>query len=128
MIVAGFGFRQGVGVDSLNQVLTHAAQGQCVAAVATARDKASGAVFRAFAQAQNLPVIAIDSAALEAQQTVTQAEASKAARNAGSVAEAAALAAAGPGARLLSRRVISADRMATCALAHSATETKGDGI
>ena len=32
-------------------------------------------------------------------------------------AEAAALAAAGPGARLLGPRVVSADRMATCALA-----------
>ena len=41
---------------------------------------------------------------------------------AGSVAEAAALAAAGPGARLLAPRMISADRMASCALAMSLPE------
>ncbi|MFP4328377.1 MAG: cobalamin biosynthesis protein, partial [Paracoccaceae bacterium] len=37
----------------------------------------------------------------------------------GSVAEACALAAAGPGALLLGPRAISSDRMATCALARS---------
>jgi cobalt-precorrin 5A hydrolase len=40
-----------------------------------------------------------------------------AARGVGSVAEAVALAAAGPGARIVVARVISSDRMATCAIA-----------
>ena len=59
-------------------------------------------------------------AALTAQATSTQSPASRASRGTGSVAEAAALAAAGPGARLLSPRVISADGRATCALAEGA--------
>ena len=64
-----------------------------------------------------LPVHAVDAATLSRQETRTQSKPSRAARGTGSVAEAAALAAAGPGARLLAPRVVSQDGLATCALA-----------
>lgn len=54
---------------------------------------------------------------LAAQPVLTRSAASQATYGTGSVAEAAALAAAGPGARLLSARLISPDRLATCAIA-----------
>ncbi len=69
------------------------------------------------AVAMGVPVIAVSPSALQTPDTPTQSRASREARGTGSVAEAAALAAAGPGARLLTARHISPDRMATCAIA-----------
>jgi cobalt-precorrin 5A hydrolase len=119
VIVAGFGFRAAARADSLADALSRA--GRAPGLLATAEDKAHTPAFRAFAQRSGLPVLGIDPAALAAQPTLTQSQASRAARATGSVAEAAALAAAGPGARLLGPRVVSGDGMATCALAEGAT-------
>ncbi|WP_421907675.1 cobalamin biosynthesis protein [Mameliella sp.] len=117
MIVAGFGFRSAVSVQALAEALSLAGSGQTVSALATAADKATSPAFAAFARQVGLPVIGIDAATLSAQEVQTQSEASTAARGTGSLAEAAGLAAAGPGARLIGGRVVSTDRMATCALA-----------
>ncbi|SMX36891.1 cobalamin biosynthesis protein [Maliponia aquimaris] len=117
VIVAGFGFRGAVEVASLVDALSKARQGHAVQALATAADKAQTPAFRAFSEGLGLPVVCIDKLALAVQVTQTQSEASAVARNTGSVAEASALAAAGKGARLIAPRVISDDRMATCALA-----------
>ena len=116
MIVAGFGFRAAASVASLQDALA-AAGGARVGALATADDKAATPAFRAFAAALGLPVLTVDAAAIAAQPTATSSAAALAARGTGSLAEAAALAAAGPNARLLTPRVISQDRMASCALA-----------
>lgn len=116
MIVAGFGFRHGAALPELRAALDLAQAGRpAVEALATPRDKADG--LAPLAQALGLPLIAVDQAALEAQTTITQASASLSTRRTGSVAEAAALAAASPGARLLGPRHVSPDRMATCAIA-----------
>ena len=64
-----------------------------------------------------LPLIAVTPDALRAMETPTRSAVSLAARDTGSVAEAAALAAAGEGAWLIASRRISPDRMATCAIA-----------
>ncbi|SDY31179.1 cobalamin biosynthesis protein [Citreimonas salinaria] len=120
MIVAGFGFRAAATADSLRDALARA--GKDADALATAADKAEAPAFRALADALSLPVTAVPPEALAAQETATHSEASLAAHGTGSVAEAAALAAAGPGARLLAPRAISGDRMATCALATTRTE------
>lgn len=119
MIVAGFGFRAAATGASLEEAFDMAAAGRDVLALATSEDKAMAAVFRTFAKAQSRPIAAIDAARLRAQETTTQSAQSRAHRGVGSVAEAAALAAAGPGARLLAPRVVSADGTATCALAKS---------
>lgn len=121
MIVAGFGFRAAATVDSLADALARTGARDRVAALATPRDKARTVVFTGFAQGLSLPVHPVDGATLARQDTATRSDASLAARGTGSVAEAAALAAAGPGARLVAKRVISGDGMATCALA------EGDG-
>lgn len=121
MIVAGFGFRKAATVASLEDALRLARQWHdghlSVACLATAGDKAESAVLRALALGLSLPIRAIDRADLIAQHTPTRSRASQAARGTGSVAEAAALAAAGEGSCILVPRVISADGMATCALA-----------
>lgn len=118
MIVAGFGFRAGADLGSLRAALTEACSAAglpTVSALAAPRDKA--ALLEALARALGVPVLPIEPPALEAAATVTISAASLAARRTGSVAEAAALAGAGPDARLLTTRHVSPDRMATCALA-----------
>lgn len=119
MIVAGFGFRKGASTDSLRAAL--AACGAAPDLLATAADKENSAGLRGLAEELGVPVHAVPPALLQTQITQTHSPASYAAHGTGSVAEAAALAAAGPGARLIAARQISPDRMATCAMA------EGDG-
>jgi len=117
MIVAGFGFRGAATPSSLQNAYDKARGGHRVAAISSVEDKAASAVFHAFASATGLRLIAVPGALLEAQVPLTTSDASQSARATGSVAEVAALAAAGPDARLIVTRVVSDDRMATCALA-----------
>jgi cobalt-precorrin 5A hydrolase len=117
MIVAGFGFRAAATLQSLLEALAATGVDAPAPVVATAGDKAESPVFQALAQAHGAHVIAVSAERLEAQDTATQSDASLGARGTGSVAEAAALAAAGVGARLLVTRKISKDGMATCAIA-----------
>ncbi len=116
MIVAGFGFRASAGPESLASALARTGR-HAPDALATAEDKAGSRTFRSLAAWMALPVIGVSAAQIMAQRTLTQSPASLAARGTGSLAEAAALAAAGPGARLLGPRVVSEDGCATCALA-----------
>ncbi|GAB4262578.1 MAG: cobalamin biosynthesis protein [Pararhodobacter sp.] len=110
MIVAGFGFSTKATLASLHSA--YLAAGGGAAALATLADKAGA--LAPLGAALELPVIAVDTALPD---TITQSERSRAARGTGSVAEACALAAAGPGAYLLGPRAVSDDRLATCALA-----------
>ncbi|PTW97531.1 cobalamin biosynthesis protein [Pararhodobacter aggregans] len=110
MIVAGFGFSSRATLDSLQGAL--AATGGAPDALATLADKASA--LAPLALSLNLPLIPVAGPLPE---TLTQSERSREARGTGSVAEACALAAAGPGAYLLGPRAVSPDRLATCALA-----------
>ncbi|MES2432731.1 MAG: cobalamin biosynthesis protein [Pseudomonadota bacterium] len=115
MIVAGIGFRADAGIDSLRDALTRAGAG--AQALATAADKASAPTIRALAAELALPLHAIPLETLQNQTTLTQSARVQARYGTGSLAEAAALAAAGPGARLLGPRVTSQDGRATAALA-----------
>lgn len=117
VIAAGFGFRRGATVESLADALDRAGGAGTADLLATARDKASAPAFQALARRLGLPVRGVDAGVLAAQHTPTRSAASLAARRTGSLAEAAALAAAGPGARLAAPRALSDDGMATCALA-----------
>lgn len=121
MIVAGFGFRSAAQLSSLRDALDRATGGAPVDALATVADKAESPAFRHLADALALPLHRIPPGALPDAETATQSPAARAARKTGSVAEATALLAAGPGARLIRPRVISSDRLATCALAETAT-------
>ncbi|MEL6576049.1 MAG: cobalamin biosynthesis protein [Pseudomonadota bacterium] len=117
MIVAGFGFRQGATQTSLEQALAAAWGNAAIDRIAAPADKAGAPALRAFAEARTLPLTAVPADALAECQTITPAPAAAEGRYEGSPAEAAALAAAGPGARLAGPRAISADRNATCAIA-----------
>ncbi|KAF0174389.1 MAG: hypothetical protein FD162_1212 [Rhodobacteraceae bacterium] len=116
MIVAGLGFRKDAGVASLRDALARAG-GLHAQALATAADKAEALVIQSLAAELALPLRAIPSETLRSQQTLTQSPRVSALYGTGSLAEAAALAAAGPGARLLGPRVTSQDGKATAALA-----------
>lgn len=115
MIVAGFGFRRGATVLSLRDAMTRA--GHSPDLLASPALKAQSSAFQEFAEMLGLPVRDVDPDTLRAQDTTTHSQASQQAHGTGSVAEASALAAAGPGAVLLSARCISGDRLATCAMA-----------
>lgn len=117
MIVAGFGFRGAATADSLRDALARAAGERKVTAFAAPADKAQAACLSELAGELGVEIHTLAADDLSRQQTTTEAPRVRAARGTGSVAEAAALAAAGLGARLLAPRSISADRLATCAIA-----------
>lgn len=117
MIVAGFGFRAAATADSLRDALARVAGERGLTAFAAPEDKARAACLIELSRETAISVRAITADELSRQQTLTETARVRAARGTGSVAEAAALAAAGPGARLLAPRSISDDRLATCAIA-----------
>ena len=117
MRVAGIGFRSAVSLDALVEALAMAqdqADGLPVDAVATAHAKALAPVFVALCDQLGVPLCAVDVAGVD---TPTQSDTVQELFGVGSVAEAAALIAAGPGARLIVGRVVSRDGMATAAIA-----------
>ncbi|MBC9245936.1 cobalamin biosynthesis protein [Paracoccus sp. 11-3] len=118
MIVAGFGFRESASLESLLNALAQANRsGAPIGLIATVTDKAGTSVFQKLARQLDIPLQGIEGDSLSLLPTITHSTASQACRNTGSVAEATALAAAGPHAHLLGPRAISSDRLATCALA-----------
>ncbi|MEM1431099.1 MAG: cobalamin biosynthesis protein, partial [Pseudomonadota bacterium] len=98
MIVAGFGFRRAATAGSLADALRAAqlAAGATAGALATVDRKASA--LAPMASRAGMGLIAVPEAELRRQVTATQSGASRGSYGTGSVAEAAALAAAGPGA------------------------------
>lgn len=118
MVIAGFGCRAAASAESFRSAL--AATGVRPDALAVPADRE--AVIAPFAKAEGLVVYPIAADRLTGIDTPTRSAVSMAARGVGSVAEAAALAAAGPGARITIARVISSDRMATCAIAQGLQE------
>ncbi|MHC6152572.1 cobalamin biosynthesis protein [Bradyrhizobium elkanii] len=121
MKVAGLGFRRDAGVASLRDALDAAGGSDGLAAIATVSDKADAAALRDLARELGLPVRSIPAGILAEIKTATLSELIKSRFGTGSVAEAAAIAAAGRGARLISARAASQDRMAIAAIA------EGDG-
>ncbi|PJX13967.1 hypothetical protein CWI66_09685 [Halomonas sp. 141] len=114
--VAGFGFRSEAPLTSLGQALD-----QLIEQYGTIDQLASAhsmlPLVQQLGQLRSLEVIAVADAELSSASTLTHSVRSMQARGTGSVAEAVALLGAGPGARLLGPRIISADRQATAALA-----------
>ncbi|MTH34485.1 precorrin methylase [Paracoccus limosus] len=118
MRVAGFGFRTAAPTAALAEALAGAlARAGCsgqVDALATSHAKAGAPAIRELAQQAGLPLLAVEVAGIA---TPTQSPRVAALCGTGSLAEAAALAALAPGARLLAPRALSQDGMATCAIA-----------
>lgn len=117
MKVAGLGFRTGANVASLRAALAAAGGAEGVTALATSEAKVGTAVFAAFAAELRLPIVGVSPANLARQVTLTDSARVREKTGAGSLAEAAALAAIGSDARLLAPRAVSADHMATAAIA-----------
>lgn len=115
MRAAGFGFRASATVDSLLDALDRA--GGSVDLLATAGQKVDVPAFRALARVLGLPVLGLALHELARERTLTQSTRVASRFGTGSLAEAAALAAAGPAARLLAPRAVSADGLATAAIA-----------
>jgi cobalt-precorrin 5A hydrolase len=115
MIVAGFGFRSETSLAALQDALARAGGAEGVTHLATLAAKAPG--LTGLAAALGLPVVAVEPQALAGQTVATRSGRVEALHGTGSVAEAAALAAAGPGSRLRGPRAVSADGTATAAIA-----------
>jgi cobalt-precorrin 5A hydrolase len=122
-LVIGLGFRDEASARSIAEVLDIAAARAALPgvarAIAVSDDKAAHPSLRAAAHAAQLPIEAVAAAALRAAdaRVATHSAQVKKHRGVGSVCEAAALAAAGAGARLVVTRIVSADRYATAAAA-----------
>ncbi|WP_323778437.1 cobalamin biosynthesis protein [Leisingera sp.] len=120
MKVAGIGFRTAATAADLRAAL--ALTGVEVDALASIAEKAEAPAMQEFAQSIGLPVIALQDREIAGEQTLTCSPRIKARFGTGSLAEAAALAGArhgapGAGARLLAPRVVTADGLATAAIA-----------
>ena len=118
MKVAGLGFRAQASVASLRSALQAAGGINDLTALATAKDKADTPALLQLAAELGLPVIAVPLLDLQ-RQTATASPHAPARYGSHSLAEAAALAAAGPGARLLAARAVSTDSLATAAIAEN---------
>jgi cobalt-precorrin 5A hydrolase len=121
MKVAGVGFRRDASAASLRDALDAAGGVDGVVVIATVRDKADAPSLTSLARELGLPIRGVAAAMLTGIETMTQSELIDTRFGTGSIAEASALAAAGRGARLISARAVSQDRMATAAIA------EGDG-
>ncbi len=117
MIIAGFGFRRLAALPSLLDAYRQAVGSLPIDGIATVASKASSCIFREFAACLERPIFSIDPTDLVVHETQSWSQSSVKKYSVGSVAEAAALAASGENSQLLTARVISSDRMATCAVA-----------
>ncbi|MCJ2090497.1 cobalamin biosynthesis protein [Methylobacterium sp. E-005] len=122
LLAAGIGFRRGTGADEIAALITRAllhvgAGPRDLTAIATAADRTCEPAIAQAAARFSLSPCPIDPEALAARdaELVTRSARIEHLRGVGSLAEAAALAAAGPGSRLTLPRIASAG--ATCALA-----------
>jgi cobalt-precorrin 5A hydrolase len=121
MKVVGLGFKKDVTLASLREALLAAGGSEGLTAVATVSEKADAEVLKQLALECGVPIKAVAAEMLVGIDTPTQSKLVAEKFGTGSVAEAAALAAAGPHARLIATRVVSQDRTATAAIA------EGDG-
>jgi cobalt-precorrin 5A hydrolase len=119
MIVAGFGLRSGATLAALQDAFARAGGAEGVTHLATLAAKADG--LEPLGKVLNLPILALAAEALRGQPTPTRSDRVLALYGTGSVAEAAALAAAGQGASLRGPRAVSADGTATAAIAEART-------
>jgi cobalt-precorrin 5A hydrolase len=122
MRVAGLGFRRDVTLASLREALVAAGGREGIAAVATVSDKVESDALKLLARELGVPIKSVPAEVLAGIATLTKSELVKARFGTGSVAEAAALAAAGRHARLISTRTVSQDRTATAAIAEGEGE------
>jgi cobalt-precorrin 5A hydrolase len=120
-LVIGLGFRNSAGAAAITEVIAAAAAqaGGAACAIAVPDDKSTHPALREALRDCGLPIqrIAVEAMLRADADIATRSVAIEHHRGVGSVCEAAALAAAGEGARLVVTRLISGDRTATAAAA-----------
>ena len=131
VMVAGIGCRSGVSTEQVESAVEAAlanmqAAEHVLTAIATPAAKSHEPGIIAAAASRGIPLVLISQPDLEAANpaTLTHSEHSMAAMNVHSVAEAAALAGAGPTARLLGPRIVVGP--VTCALACAVIHARAD--
>lgn len=119
LIVLGLGFRPAATPASLAAAAEAAAGADLTAVdrIATAADKVGHPALLAFAAALGRPVVAVSAAVIAASADAAERPSVPARYGRRSVAEAAALAAAGPGSRLAGPRATAPDGLAVAVLA-----------
>ena len=117
--IAGFGFRKETGLNSLLDALMMAGGTTDLTALATVVTKADAPCMTALAERLGLPIHAVPADDLPKAAVDTVSQKSIDMYGTGSVSEAAALLAAGEGAKLITPRTLSADKRATCAIAET---------
>jgi cobalt-precorrin 5A hydrolase len=122
MRVAGLGFRKEATIESLREALAAAGGAHGLDALATATDKANAPVLVSLARELELIIKPVPNEVLARVETSTRSARIETIFGTGSLAEAAALAVVGPGARLVSERAISRDKAATAAIAEGEGE------
>jgi cobalt-precorrin 5A hydrolase len=122
MRVAGLGFRKEATMEALRDALVAAGGAKGLDALATASHKAGAAVIVALARELDLTIKPVPIEVLARVATATRSARIETMFGVGSLAEAAALAAVGQGARLVSARATSRDKTATAAIAEGEGE------
>ena len=128
-LVVGLGFREQATAQSIGEVLAGIAARISISSVARVvavpEDKAAHPGLLAAAQASHFSIATVGPDAMReaAARITTHSERVKDLRGVGSVCEAAALAIAGPHARLVITRIVSTDRRATAAAAMTEDST-----
>lgn len=117
MRVAGLGFRKEATIEALRDALAAAGGTLGLDALATATDKADATAIVALARELGLTIKPVPAELLARVETATRSARVETMFGTGSLAEAAALAAAGRLARLVSPRSVSGDKTATAAIA-----------
>jgi cobalt-precorrin 5A hydrolase len=123
----GIGFRAAADLASLQDAMRlalEAAGGQQIDALVTEAAKSREKVFQELARVMGIPGLGVTQTDLEQMITPTQSQRIQDKFGTGSLAEAAALAAAGPDARLVAQRVVSGDGKATAAIAQNFEENQ----
>lgn len=115
--VLGIGLRAAATRASLEAALETVDAADRLVALATLEDKAGHPALLEFARHLNLPIRPVPRASLAGLATLTRSCRIEQGFGTGSVAEACALAAAGPGARLITPRITAPDGLATLAIA-----------
>jgi cobalt-precorrin 5A hydrolase len=118
--VAGIGFRGAATASDLRAAYALAlGDGETIDAIVTEAGKARAEVFRDFAAELGVPGLGVTLNDLADMITPTQSQRVQDQFGTGSLAEAAALVAAGPNAVLVAGRVVSGNGMATAAIAQT---------
>ena len=117
LFIIGCGFRKNASIESFESALSKLPETKYYSGICVPEDKMNHEELCKFAKKLNLPIYSVSSDTISNITTLSQSPRILDIRYTGSVAEAAALAIFKSPASLISRRAISDDRYAVCAIA-----------